>query len=177
MDAFCQFWHEEPVCQCHFLLKLYLSPFNPPTLCKRRLPMTANRLINSFCLRLIPQTIFRDIYPRYPSRRSIRNDRQLVDLMEFSSLRGSPGAALIAWFRFHSVLWLDGSIMILLRFIAPWKAVSVSKLHISRSLFRGRGVWLLWLPIVRPTAGLTYFWCWVFNFQGTVKGFDFAFHL
>lgn len=58
--------------------------------------MTANRLINSFCLRLIPQTIFRDIYPRYPSRRSIRNDRQLVDLMEFSSLRGSPGAALIA---------------------------------------------------------------------------------
>ena len=42
------------------------------------------------------QTIFRDIYPRFPSRRNIGNDRQLTDLMEISSLYGSHRAAPIA---------------------------------------------------------------------------------
>ena len=44
-------------------------------------------------------------------------------------------------------------------FHCPWKDVSVSKLHISRSLFRGRGVWLLWLTIVTPPAGFMYSRC------------------
>ena len=40
----------------------------------------------SFCLRLIRkfQTIFRDIYPRYPSRRNSASDRQLIGLMGIS---------------------------------------------------------------------------------------------
>ena len=44
--------------------------------------------------------------------------------MEISSLRGSPGAALIAWFPDQGVLWLDGSSIILLRFIAVPKSYS-----------------------------------------------------
>lgn len=44
--------------------------------------------------------------------------------MEISSLRGSPEAALIAWFPDQGVLWLDGSSIILLRFIAVPKSYS-----------------------------------------------------
>ena len=56
--------------------------------------------------------------------RSFTGDRQLTDLMEISSLRGSPEAALIAWFPDQGVLWLDGSIIILTRFIALPKSCS-----------------------------------------------------
>lgn len=52
----------------------------------------------SFCLRPthFVSDVFRDIYPQYPSRRNIGNDRQLIDLMSFSLHYGSHRAAPIA---------------------------------------------------------------------------------
>lgn len=54
----------------------------------------SDRSNNSFCLRLISQTI-RDTCSQHPSRRSIGNDEQLIHLMKFSFLYGSHRAALI----------------------------------------------------------------------------------
>lgn len=70
------------------------------------------------CLRLIRkfQTNFRDIYPRYPSRRNIGNDEQLIHLMSLSlhygSHRAAPLLESVAGRKyhyppaFHRLLWL-----------------------------------------------------------------------
>ena len=87
----------------------------------------------SFCLRLIRkfQTIFRDIYPRYPSRRNSASDRQLIGLMGISpAILASTGK----YHYPHTFHRLFG------------KLFRILKRHIYRSSFRSLGVWFLWLP-------------------------------
>ena len=131
--------------------------------------LTANRSNNSFCLRLISQTI-RDTCSQHPSRRSIGNDEQLIHLMEISSLYGSHRAALIAWFPDQGVLWLDGSIIILTRFIA----ISESYFEFWSRIFLARSFKVLAYGFCgcrdfMPAVWLTYSRCCIFSFQVSWK--------
>ena len=87
----------------------------------------------SFCLRLIRkfQTIFRDIYPRYPSRRNSASDRQLIGLMGISPAILAPTGKYHYPHTFHRLFG---------------KLFRILKRHIYRSSFRSLGVWFLWLP-------------------------------
>ena len=87
----------------------------------------------SFCLRLIRkfQTIFRDIYPRYPSRRNSASDRQLIGLMGISPAILAPTGKYHYPHTFHRLFG---------------KLFRIMKRHIYRSSFRSLGVWFLWLP-------------------------------
>ena len=88
---------------------------------------------NSFCLRLIRkfQTIFRNIYPRYPSRRNSASDRQLIGLMGISPAILAPTGKYHYPHTFHRLFG---------------KLFRILKRHIYRSSFRSLGVWFLWLP-------------------------------
>ena len=57
------------------------------------------------------------------------------------------------------------------------KLFRIWKLHISRSLFWGRGVWLLRLTGFIPPAGFMYSRCCVFNFQDTWNSIFISFRL
>ena len=87
----------------------------------------------SFCLRLIrkSQTIFRNIYPRYPLRRNSASDRQLIGLMGISPAFLAPTGKYHYPHTFHRL------------FGKPFR---ILKRHIYRSSFRSLGVWFLWLP-------------------------------
>ena len=98
--------------------------------------------------------------------RNTGNDRQLIDLMEISSLCGSHRAALIAWFPGQGALWLDGSIIILLRFIA----VPKSCFGFWSFIFTA-GVWLPWLTRFYTARRIKVFPVLLFCFQGSVGGF------
>ena len=87
----------------------------------------------SFCLRLIrkSQTIFRNIYPRYPLRRNSASDRQLIGLMGISPALLAPTGKYHYPHTFHRLFG---------------KLFRILKRHIYRSSFRSLGVWFLWLP-------------------------------
>ena len=89
--------------------------------------------LNSFCLRPthFVSDVFRDIYPRYPSRRNSASDRQLIGLMGVSPAL----LALTGKYHYpHAFHRLFG------------KPFRILKHHIYRSSFRSLGVWFLWLP-------------------------------
>ena len=87
----------------------------------------------SFCLRLIRkfQTIFRNIYPRYPSRRNSTSDRQLIGLMGISPALLAPTGKYHYPHTFHRLFG---------------KLFRILKRHIYRSSFQSLGVLFLWLP-------------------------------
>ena len=93
----------------------------------------ANRRITSFCLRLIrkSQTIFRDIYSQFPSRRNFASDRQLIGLMGISPALLAPTGKYHYPHTFHRLFG---------------KLFRILKRHIYRSSFRSLGVWFIWLP-------------------------------
>ena len=86
----------------------------------------------TFCLRPISQTIFRNIYPQSPLRRNIGNDWQRISLMEISSLRGSPEAALIACFYDWTEVSLSSCVSLPLKSCFSLEAAYFS-LSLSRS--------------------------------------------
>ena len=94
--------------------------------------------------------------------RNTWNDRQLIGLMEISSLCGSHRAALIAWFPGQGALWLYGSFIILLRFIA----VPKSCFGFWSFIFTA-SVWLPWLTRFYTSRRINVFLMLLFNFQVT----------
>lgn len=87
----------------------------------------------SFCLRPIHfvSDVFRDIYPRYPSRRNSASDRQLIGLMGISPAILAPTGKYHYPHTFHR---------------RSGKLFRILKRHIYRSSFQSLGVWFLWLP-------------------------------
>ena len=100
----------------------------------------------------------RDILRTRHTFRNIRNDEQHIHLMEISSLvvlTEPPSLPVMGWLPLG--LGLDGSSIILLRFIAGCICCVQVEDRISRSLFQGLGVLLRWLSSVIPTVRFMYF--------------------
>lgn len=77
--------------------------------------------------------VFRDIYPRFPSRRNIGNDRQLIDLMSLSLHYGSHRAAPIACVCGWAEVSLSSCVSSPFRKAIPNSKASYYPLALSRS--------------------------------------------